>query len=262
MRGSNSWILLPALALLVAPPVASQNQLTPNPANRTNQPAISASAPAGVRPISLLAAEQLGDQFMAQRRYQAALEVYSRVRSPSAKLWVRMGIAYQLLFGLDSAVRCYKEAIKLEPDNPRDLNDLATALDQLGEHGQAELLYRKAISLAPDSAIYRKNLGTNLLAQSEFQEGSEVYRQALALDQHVLDNHSDPAMILPPAENAETNYARARSCAQAGITDCALAYLRKALQEGSATSGRVAADNAFEFLRNNPALLQLVSEQK
>ena len=199
---------------------------------------------------------------MAQRRYQAALEVYSRVQSPSAKLWARMGIAYQMLFGLDNAVLCYKEALRLEPDNPRDLNDLATALDLLGEHRQAESLYRRAISLAPDSAIYFKNLGTNLLAQNELQRGSEAYRQALALDPHVLDNHSDPAMILPPAENAETNYARARSCAQAGINDCALAYLRKALQEGSATAGRVAADNAFEALRNDPDLQQLVSKQK
>jgi tetratricopeptide (TPR) repeat protein len=262
MRGSNCLILLSALVVLVALPVASQSQLSPNPANRTSDPSAPALAAAAPPPISLLAAEQLGDQLMAQRRYHAALEVYSRVSVPSAKLWARMGVAYELLFGLDRAVECYQKALKLEPNNARDLNDLATALDQLGEHDQAERLYRRAIILNPDSAVYSKNLGTNLLAQHEFRKGLEAYRRALALDPHVLDDHNDPAMILPSAENAETNYARARSCAQAGITDCALDYLRKVLREGSVTAKAIASDSDFGALQNDPALRRLLDEQK
>ncbi|HEX4758470.1 MAG TPA: tetratricopeptide repeat protein [Terracidiphilus sp.] len=210
----------------------------------------------------MLAAEQLGDQFMVQHRFQAALEIYSGVPSPSPKLWARMGVAYQMLFSFDRAVQCYKQALKLEPNNPRDMNDLATVLDQQGKHREAEQFYRKAIILAPDSAIYLKNLGTNLLAQHESQKGSEAYKKALTLDPNVLDNYSNPVMILPRAENAETNYARARSCAEAGLTECAVTYLRKALQEGSATRKRVAADREFEAMLDDPALQQLLSDQK
>jgi len=107
-----------------------------------------------------------------------------------------------------------------------------------------------------------KNLGTNLLAQHEFQKGSEEYKKALALDPHVMDDRKNPAMILPKAENDETNYARARSCAEAGAIECAVAYLRKALQEGSATRSRIASDKEFEAVLTNPAIQLLLSEQK
>jgi tetratricopeptide (TPR) repeat protein len=262
MRGTNISILISAVALLVALPVASQAQFTPNAANNDTQLADHASAQTEVPPVSLLAAERVGDQFMDQGRYHAALDVYSGVPSPSAKLWARMGIAYQFLFSFDGAVRCYKQALKLEPNNARNLNNLATVLDQQGKHREAERLYRKAITLAPNSATYIKNLGTNLLAQHEFQKGSEEYKRALALDPHVLDSQSNPAMILPKAENAETNYARARSCAEARATECAVTYLRKALQEDSATRSRVTKDREFEAVLNDPALQQLLSEQK
>jgi Flp pilus assembly protein TadD len=260
MRGLHSSIHFTALALLVALPVASQAQFTPKAEEDSSQFAGHASESAEIQ--SLLAAERVGDQFMAQGRYQAALEVYSGVPSPSAKLWARMGVAYQFLFSFDGAVHCYKQALKLEPNNARNLNNLATVLDQQGKHREAERLYRKAISLEPSSATYLKNLATNLLAQREFQKGSEEYKKALALDPHILDNHSNAAMILPKAENAETNLARARSCAETGATECAVTYLRKALQEGSATRSRVANDKDFEAILNDPALQQLLSDQK
>jgi tetratricopeptide (TPR) repeat protein len=262
MFSSNSYVLILALSVIAAQPGVSQNQNLGVSASTTSETQPPDLAPIGVRPLSLPAAERLGDQLMEQHRYQAALEIYSRVQAPSAKLWARMGNAYQLLFSIDIAVRCYKEALRVEPDNPRNLNNLATALDQLGEHVQAELLYRRAISLAPDDAIYRKNLGTNLLAQNDIQKGTEAYRQALAIDPHILDNRSDQAMILSSAQNAEINYARARSCAQAGNTDCALDYLRKALQEGSATKKRIAGDVDFQAMRNDPGLQQLLAGQK
>jgi len=262
MRGLHSSILISALALLVALQVASPAQSIPNTRNNGTLLTDQSSPQTEVPSVSLLAAERVGDLFMAQGRYQAALEVYSGVPSPSAKLWARMGNAYQFLFSFDGAVHCYRQALKLEPNNARTLNNLATVLDQQGKHRDAERLYRKAINLAPDSAIYIKNLATNLLAQHEFQKGSEEYMKALALDPHVLDSQSNPAMILPKAENAETNYARARSCAEAGATECAVAYLRKALQEDSATRRRVAKDREFEAVLNDPALKQLLSEQK
>jgi len=262
MRCLNSSILHSALALLVALPVASQAQFTPNTKSGANQ--FAGSSPETVKALSmpLLVAERLGDQYMSQRRFHAALEAYAAVPSPTAKLWARMGVAYQMLFSFDSAVHCYKQALKLEPDNPRNMNNLATVFDQQGKHREAEQLYRKAIALTPDSPIYLKNLGTNLVAQHDPQKGSAEYQKALALDPHVLDNHSDPAMILPKAENADTNYARARSCAAAGATECAISYLRKALLEGSATRNKVAADRGFDAMLNDPALQQLLSEQK
>ncbi len=199
---------------------------------------------------------------MEQGHYSAALELFSRVQTPTAKLWARIGNAYQLLFSFDKAVSSYQKSLRLEPDNPRVMNNLAAALDQQGYHREAERLYRKAIDLKPDSATYLRNLGTNLLAQHKFQEGSDAYAKALALDPHILDNRSSAAMILSPATNAEINYARARSCAEAGMTECAISYLRKAIHEGAATRSRVTSDSEFEALLNDPEFQQLLSEQR
>jgi tetratricopeptide (TPR) repeat protein len=262
MRNPICPLFVSIFALCLAIPAASTAQLNTNSAGESFRPAVAGSISATTRPVSLFAAEKIGDELMAQHRYQAALEIYSRVATPTAMLWARMGVAYQMLLGFDSAIRCYKEALRLDPNNARILNDAATALDQVGEHTQAEQLYRRALRSAPGSAVYLKNLGTNLLAQHQFEDGSEAYRQALALDPHIFDDHDNPAMMLTTQQNAEVNYARARSCAVAGMEDCALSYLRKAMQENSAIDKRLADDDDFAALRDSPGLQQLLAEQR
>ncbi len=171
-------------------------------------------------------------------------------------------MAYQLLLDFNDAARCYKESIKLDPHNARIYNNLATALDQLEDHRQAERLYREAIRLDPHSAVYFKNLGTNLLAQQQFEMGSEAYRRALSLDPHILDFRDTPSMALPRRENAVTNYVRARSCAQAGLIDCTVVYIGKAVNEGSATPKKIASDSRFQAVLNTPEMQRLLTEQR
>jgi tetratricopeptide (TPR) repeat protein len=260
MRVFYRSIWLVGLALLVGLQLKSQAVFTSSSDSRKPLSSRSAGTAPVLQPVhlNLAAAEITGDSLMASHRYQAALELYQRVETPTAKLWSRMGIAYQNLLDIDDAVRCYRKSLDLDPNNPRVLNDLATAFDQFQDHRRAEELYRKAIRLDPKSAIYWKNLGTNLLAQHYSSEGAEVYEQALALDPHIFDDHGNPSMMLPVADNAETNYARASSCAKAGLKSCAIAYLSKAMNEGSATPKRVAADAQFDAMRNDPALQQLL----
>jgi tetratricopeptide (TPR) repeat protein len=260
------WICLVPVILLLVVPVASQTAVTPNAAFSSLASNTSAGAPADTDSATRVEAapEQLGDQLMEEHSYQAALEAYQRVPFPvrSARLWDSMGIAYQLLSDFGDAVRCYKASVELDPRNPRFYNNLATAYDQLENHREAERFYREAIRLYPHSAVYLKNLGTNLLAQHEFAKGSEAYRQALAIDPHILDYHDNPSMGLPRRDNAESNYVRAGSCAQASLIDCTVIYLRKALDEGSATPKRIASDSRFQAVLNAPEVQGLLTEQR
>ena len=253
-----SVIFLPALRNV------SQTSLTPNAALGSLAPDSSASAAPEIPGATRLepAAEQLGNQLMQQHSYQEALEAFQSVPVRSARLWSRMGMAYQLLLDFNDAAHCYKESIKLDPHSARIYNNLATALDQLEDHRQAERLYREAIRLDPHSAVYFKNLGTNLLAQQQFEMGSEAYRQALSLDPHILDFRDTPSMALSRRENAVTNYVRARSCAQAGLIDCTVVYLGKALNEGSATPRKIASDSRFQAVLNTPEMQRLLTEQR
>ena len=45
---------------------------------------------------------------MAHQRYQAAIEAYKKAPQDSAAVWNKMGIAYQMMFNLEDAIRCYQ----------------------------------------------------------------------------------------------------------------------------------------------------------
>jgi tetratricopeptide (TPR) repeat protein len=261
---ASRWICLASAILLLALPAAPQSSLAPNATLDSLDSNATASAAAGTAEATPpeLDPERLGNQLIEQRLYQAAIEAYKLVPARSARLWSRMGIAYQLLLDFNDAVRCYKESIMLDPHNARFYNDLATAYDQLEDHRGAERLYREAIRIDPRSAVYFKNLGTNLLAQQEFEKGSEAYQQALAIDPRILDFRNTPSMALPQRDNAETNYVRARSCAQAGLIDCTVVYLSKALNEGSATPRKIASDSRFQVVLNTPEMQRLLTGQR
>ena len=102
-------------------------------------------------------------------------------------------------------------------------------------------MYRKALKLDPHSAIILKNLGTNLLAEHKYNKGWEAYQQALTIDPQIFADHGGPRVENPSnvQERGAMNYYMARGCARAGYTDCALEYLRKALDEGFITRKKV-----------------------
>ncbi len=221
----------------------------------TPQAEVSSSAPAD---------ELNGNIFMVQQKYQAALDAYSKIAQPSAEILDRMGIAYQMLYEAKSAFRCYKQSLKLDPRSPNALNNLATIEDARKNYSAAERLFRKALDINPANARITKNLGTNLLMQHKYSESSRVYSQALALDPHIFDPGPGPTAETPVSaqDQGTESYLKARSCARAGLSDCAITHLRLAFDEGSATTEQVANENDFEVLRQTPAFERLLAEEQ
>jgi tetratricopeptide (TPR) repeat protein len=204
------------------------------------------------------------DDLLVSQQYQAAIQAYSRIAQRSSSVWDKMGIAYQMLSDLKDAARCYKESLRLDPDNPHTLNNLATIEIAQRKLPAAERLYRKAIKIDPTSARVFKNLGTNLLLEHKYRESSEAYEQALALDPHIFDVHEGPQAEAPasPKDRGELSYIEARSCARAGLNNCAIEQLRHSFNDGFATRERVAEDDDFASLRHMPEYASLISEQK
>lgn len=199
---------------------------------------------------------------MARQAYQAAIRDYAAVTQPSAALWNKMGIAYQMLFDINDSAQCYKEALKLEPGNFRALNNLATVQDALHDFGAAERNYKRALRLDPRDAQILKNLGTNLLMQHEYGRGSDAYAEALAINPHVFDPSTGPSIDepAPKIEHGTESYFQAETCARARLTDCAISHLRAAFSEGSATFKRVVNDYDFASLQGNPEFDRLLAE--
>ncbi len=242
-----------------APATASDSML---PTAATPQPASAAPvAPPGAMHAT---PEQEGDALEARQRYQAAIAAYAKDPHPSAAVWNKMGIAYQMMFNTRDAARCYRESLRLDPKNALVLNNLGTLYDSEKQYAAAEKMYRKAVKLKPDSPVILKNLGTNLLVQHKYNKGWEAYKKALALDPAIFKDHNSPTVSNPTSlrERGAMNYYMARGCVKMGETQCALDYLRLALDEGFTTAKKLSADEDFATLRSNPAFQQLLAEQK
>jgi Tfp pilus assembly protein PilF len=125
-------------------------------------------------------------------------------------------------------------------------------------------MYRKALKLDPRSALINKNLGTNLLAQHKYKKGWELYKAALELDPHIFQNSTSPRVQNPATveERGAMNYYMAKGCVRAGMNDCAINYLRMALNEGFTSPKKIEADDEFAGLRGVPAFEQLLASQR
>jgi tetratricopeptide (TPR) repeat protein len=256
------WMLSTALVTvsLATPRVLPTQASDQSPAPAPTPPAIQAAAPAHTQPT----AEQEGDSLSAHQHYQAAIAAYSKAPQMTAEIRNKMGIDYQMMFNSKDATRCYKESLQIDPHNPQVLNNLATVYASLKEYGQADRLYRKALRFNPGSALILKNLGTNLLAEHKYNKGWEAYQQALAIDPQIFADRGSPSVENPSSiqERGAMNYYMAAGCARAGEAECALQYLRLALDEGFTTRKKVANDSEFASLRDNPAFKQLLAEQQ
>jgi tetratricopeptide (TPR) repeat protein len=255
------WMVSAALLTLsvALPRILPAQAKDQPPAPVPTPPAAQAAPPAHAQPT----AEQVGDSLTARQRYQAAIAAYSKAPQMTADIWNKMGIDYQMMFNSKDAARCYRESLQIDPHNAEVLNNLATVYASLKEYGQADRLYRKALKYNPHSALILKNLGTNLLVQHRYNKGWEAYQQALAIDPQVFADRGAPSVEDPSSvqERGAMNYYMAAGCARAGQTECALQYLRMALDEGFTTRKKVANDSEFASLRDNPAFKQLLAEQ-
>ncbi len=208
--------------------------------------------------------EQLGDALMGHKRYQAAIEAYKKAPLDSAGVWNKMGIAYQLMLDPEDAAACYRKSLKLDRRNANVLNNLGTIFDAQKRYHDAEGMYRAALRSNPGSAVVLKNLGTALLAEHKYKKGWAVYKEALAIDPHIFDQQTGPKVQDPASlqDRGAMNYYMAKGCARAGMTDCAINYLRLALNEGFTNPRKLAEDSEFAGMRESPAFQELMRVQK
>jgi len=216
-----------------------------------------------VEPSQSTSAEDIGDALMIHQRYQAAIAAYKTETHPTATLWNKLGIAYQMMFNTADALRCYQTSLRMDSRNTRVMNNLGTLYDSLKDYKAAEHMYRRALRINSESAVIQKNLGTNLLAQHKYQKGWEAYQVALHLDPDIFGHNSllhidNPASV---QDRGAMNYYMAKGCARAGQTDQAIEYLRSALNEGFTTPKKVAADTEFASLHGVPAFEKLLASE-
>jgi tetratricopeptide (TPR) repeat protein len=270
MRCCNHFQHLAALGVMAAlasfcPGVFAQSSYL-HPSDSPNRPLVvtESSQPNSNGPDSSLTPEDVGDAMMVHQRYQAAIEAYQHASQDSPDVWNKMGIANQMMFNLQEASRCYQMSLALNPSNPHVVNNLGTVYESEKRYGEAERMYRRSIRLAPGSALVYKNLGTVLLVQHNYKKGWEAYQTALSLDPKIFLEHASPKVQDPGSaqDRGAMNYYMAKGCARAGMNDCAIDYLRRALNEGFTNERKLGADSEFSGLKGIPAFEQLLAAQR
>ena len=234
------------------------------PAKAAEPPRTPAAPVAKTVPGPAPTQEEVADTLQVRQRYQAAIQAYAKIEHPSASVWNKMGISYQMMYNLKDAMRCYNQSLKLAPRNGLVMNNLATAYDAQKDYKHAEKLYRKALKIDPQSAMVLKNLGTNLLAQHKYNKGWKAYQEATAIDPQIFNDRDAPKSQNPASaeQRGAMNYYMARGCLHSGQTACAIDYLRQALNEGFTTPKKLASDADFAALRDNPEFKQLLASQQ
>jgi tetratricopeptide (TPR) repeat protein len=207
--------------------------------------------------------EEIGDALMVRQRYEAAIAAYKKMDPIAADVWNKLGIANQLMFNQQEASRCYQESIRLNPKNPNTLNNLGTLYDSMKRFRDAEKMFQRTIEIAPGFALAYKNLGTSLLSQHQYQKGWVAYQKAQALDPAIFRNQSLIRVENPGTamDRGAMNYFMAKGCVRAGMNDCAIDHLRRALNEGFTNVRKIGADTEFAGLRGLPAFDQLLAAQ-
>ncbi len=165
---------------------------------------------------------RLGHAFAAKGRNALAARLLRAALSPDPAmqpapyredLWFYIGAAEAADGKTAEARAAFEEALRLNPKDPRPLNDLGFLLEQAGDAAGAADLYRRALEVRPAFALARTNLAELFAKQGDVAGAIREYEQA--------------AQDVP--ESPEILFNLGRHLAAAGRTEEATAAYRKAL---------------------------------
>jgi serine/threonine-protein kinase len=170
---------------------------------------------------------------------------------PSVTLLINLGFSRYLLGQYREAVAAYRQALRIIPDHPLALYNLADAEIELGDRAAAEAHYRRALERI-EAAAAEKGPGLNddmLRAQCLVRLGRGG--EAVDLVQNVLRRNPT---------DAETFYTAALVDSLAGDRHSALSNARQALLRGC--SPHWLDISAFASLREEPEIQTLLKRRR
>ena len=162
--------------------------------------------PADLRPL-----EAIGNIMRARKRYDEAVESYSRaialIPKPDKRHWpyfYSRGTCYERLKNWPLAESDLQKALTLSPDQPMVLNYLGYSwVDQGTNLKQGLSLIEKAVGLRPDDGYIVDSLGWALYRLGEYKDAVKYLERAVELraDDPTLNDHLGDALWRVGREN-------------------------------------------------------------
>jgi tetratricopeptide (TPR) repeat protein len=210
--------------------------------------------------------ERHADQLRAAKAYVEAVDYYQGALSQkpnSAVLYNKLGINELLSAHYQQAQKDCEHATKLDAGYADAFNNLGVIEYVRRRYGRAIKQYQKAIAVDPDDASYYGNLGAAYFAKKEWDRSIDAYGRAVGLDPGFFGRTSNGGVagqISSPEDRAHFSYVLAKLYAKNGLTERALEYLRRAIEEGYKIDG-VYKDQDFTALRKDPRFLALMTSR-
>ena len=133
--------------------------------------------------LGLIHSENNNDS-LAEQDFKRAL----KINPQSSMATSALGYVYYKFKRYDEALRHFKHAIEIDPNNAGAYNNLCYTLAEIGINvGDAVIAGRKAVALNPDSPAYRDSLGWAYYSAQNY--GNAVTELKKAFD--MLPNHPD-----------------------------------------------------------------------
>ena len=224
------------------------------------QPSPSALAPQ----IPELTPETVADLLVAHQKYLEAITAYQKLNPKTARIYNKLGAAYEHASLDDDAKASFERALKMDRKFAEAYNNLGTVYYHQRDYDKAERLYKKAISLNKTDAAVYSNLGALYLARNKFRDGAEAYQRAFILDSNIFQKIAEVG--IPNSESmvdlANMNFCFAKIYAQAGRNNLAIEYLRKAIMEGFHDKVGLQQDQDLAGLRGMPEFQRLISSER
>jgi tetratricopeptide (TPR) repeat protein len=219
---------------------------------------------AAKRKPSRIQEEVRGDEFVAQKQYSDAIDVYQgllREYPRDAVLLNKIGIAYHQQLNMREAKRYYERAIHADPKYASAMNNLGAVEYQRKSYKRAVRDYNKAIALDSSVGSYFSNLGYAYVSMKQFEPAMAAFRKAIEIDPMVFEQHGQSGSILMERsieDRGQFFFYVAKSFAQAGNAEKCAQYLRKSRDEGYKQISNAKTDPAFASVRENPVVKEIL----
>lgn len=123
------------------------------------------------------------DLLILNKNYKEAISLIEQQinQNPTADLYFKKGLILSSLQNYQDAVNLFSEALKLQPDNPEIISEMAEGLAILGNYQEASPYFQKSVKLQPENLTFAAKLGKNYISLKDYRSAyscfSDIYRK-------------------------------------------------------------------------------------
>ena len=254
-------LAIPGAAFLICSLVSSS--LAQTPPDTPPPPSSASAAPAQSAPLST---EDMAKLYLIRKEFAAAEVLFRKLTQQQPKnavYWNELGIAMHNQAELDSAMKCYQKAAKLDSHYADPVNNMGTVWYERKKYPKAIRSYKRAITIKDNFASFYMNLGYAYFADKKYEESIATFHTVLQIDPQAFDQGSSRTGTVVQDRSLDADRGRfyfmlAKSFAQAGNLERCIIYLRKARDEGYKDMDAAKSDPAFAGVLKDPAIQEIL----